>query len=74
FIQTAGGLVRISSARFDPAVGEPGLILATSPHLRIAFTNGALDLVEIQPEGKKKMSGRDFANGARLRPGMRWVL
>ena len=33
--------------------------------------NTALEVVTIQPEGKKKMSARDFANGHRLTPGER---
>lgn len=72
-LTTLSGLVRLSQVRLSEATGDPGTVLATSPNLRIAFADGALDLLELQPEGKKRMSGRDFANGARLRPGMRWI-
>lgn len=73
FIRTEHGSVRLSALRLSQERGAPGVILATSPQLRIAFENGSIDFVEIQPEGKKRMSGRDFANGARLRPGMCFV-
>jgi len=35
----------------------------------VAFEGGSLDLLEVQPEGKRRMTGKDFVNGARLRPG-----
>ncbi|HET7100741.1 MAG TPA: methionyl-tRNA formyltransferase, partial [Terriglobia bacterium] len=31
----------------------------------------ALQLIEVQLEGRKRISGRDFANGVRLQPGER---
>ena len=70
FLASAYGRLRLSEVRFIEMTGEPGTILSTKP-LTIAFTHGALILNEIQPEGKKKQSGRDFANGARLVAGMR---
>jgi len=68
FVRTSYGLLRISVARLSFLDGEPGSILLTSP-LTIAFGDGSLEIHEVQPEGKKRMSGKDFANGARLRPG-----
>ena len=47
----------------------PGTVLSVNP-LNVSFTDGVLELVELQPEGKKRMSGKDFANGQRLKPGM----
>ncbi len=72
FLRTLLGLVRVSVARSSDLRGEPGTVLATSP-FTIACLGGAIELHEVQPEGKKRMSGRDFANGARLRPGSRLV-
>lgn len=70
FLSTRLGHIKISRAQFIPdAVGTAGTILSTSPELVVAFEGGALALLEIQPEGKKRMRGSDFANGARLRPG-----
>lgn len=74
FLQTGYGLLRISRAKLrTDLVGEPGTVLATSPELIVSFVGGALVLDELQPEGKKRMRGSDFANGARLRPGDRLI-
>ena len=72
FLRTIAGVMRLSVARRSELQGEPGTVLSTSP-LTIAFSNGAIELHEVQPEGKKRMTGKDFANGARLRPGSRLV-
>lgn len=69
FVTTSQGRLRLSSMRFQEASGTPGEILSVGPELVVAFAKGALCFAELQPEGKKRMSGRDFANGARLRPG-----
>jgi methionyl-tRNA formyltransferase len=71
YLKTSLGLLKLADLGFvdGPITAEPGTVLSTSPELVVAFSNGGLALREIQPEGKKKMTGRDFANGARLRPG-----
>jgi len=48
---------------------EPGLVRATTPDLEVTWPEGSLRLLWVQPEGKKPMSGRDWANGVRLTPG-----
>lgn len=68
-LHTCHGMVKISKAQYDERSGPPGTALATSPLCVVAFTGGSIALVEVQPEGKKRMSGRDFANGLRMRPG-----
>jgi len=68
FLRTTLGALRIWSARRTGMTGPQGVVLSTSP-LTIGFVDGAIQLLEVQPEGKKKMSGKDFANGARLRLG-----
>jgi len=74
FLQTRHGLLRISRAKLRTDFqGEPGTLVATSPEMVVAFTGGALVIEELQPEGKKRMRGSDFANGARLRPGDRLI-
>lgn len=74
FLRSNWGLLKIARARLSPGAGEggvmPGTILEAKTSLVIAFQGGAIELVELQPEGKKRMSGRDFANGVRLVPGM----
>ncbi len=71
FLTTSLGKLRLSTVRRSEGHGESGTVVRTSPELVVAFAGGALELRELQPEGKKRMSGRDFANGARLRPGDR---
>jgi methionyl-tRNA formyltransferase len=71
FMRTRLGPIRLSRVRLASGAGEPGTVLATSPSLVVAFECGALSIEEMQPEGKKRMRGADFANGARLRPGDR---
>lgn len=72
FVHTAFGTLKLRRIELRSDSGEPGVILATRPELVIACTDGALALLEVQPEGKRAMSGTDFANGARIRPGMRF--
>lgn len=69
FISTSHGRLRLSRMARVEGSGAPGTVLTTTPNLIVAFAEGALEFVELQPEGKKRMSGRDFANGARLRAG-----
>ena len=50
----------------------PGELLFKGGHLLVGCGSGtALDLLELQPEGKKRMAAVDFANGYRLSPGER---
>jgi methionyl-tRNA formyltransferase len=69
-IVTNIGRIRLGSVRLARAAGAPGEVLNLNP-LTIAFQEGSLEWHEIQPEGKKRMSGRDFANGARIQLGTR---
>ena len=68
YLSTNSGILRVSSARYSGLSGQTGTVLLTNP-LTIAFSQGSLEFYEVQPEGKKRMSGNDYANGARLRPG-----
>ncbi len=69
FMKTNQGLLRLHSLRMSDLNGAPGTVLSVNP-LTLALDSGALQFLELQPEGKKRMSGRDFANGARLKVGM----
>lgn len=47
----------------------PGQVIAvTSEGVEVAAGEGTLVLLEVQPEGKKRMSATDFARGARIQP------
>lgn len=69
-LQTDRGRIKLSNLRFCPESGAPGEVLKLNP-LTIAFAEGSLEFHEVQPEGKKRMSGRDWANGARITVGTR---
>jgi len=45
--------------------GAPGAVIRVKP-LTVACGSGALELVEVQMEGRKRMPAADFANGHRL--------
>ncbi len=49
---------------------EPGTVIDFGPQGPIVQTGqGALELLEVQPEGRRPMSGLDFARGYRLKMG-----
>jgi methionyl-tRNA formyltransferase len=54
---------------------EPGTVVeTTSEAVVVACGDGtSLNAEELQMEGRKRMSARDFANGMRLSPGVRFV-
>jgi len=69
YAKTGRGLLKISSARLSQSSGTPGEILSNSEGCEIACDKGSLVLLEVQPEGKKRVSGRELLNGWRLKPG-----
>jgi len=70
FLRIEGiGTVKLHQVGPSEGSAAPGTVLSVQPFPRIAFENGSLELIEVQPEGKKRMSGRDWINGLRLRPG-----
>ncbi|HDR00044.1 MAG TPA: methionyl-tRNA formyltransferase, partial [candidate division WOR-3 bacterium] len=55
-----------------PADDTPaGTFLLDRPGLAVRTGDGALELIELRPEGGRLQPGRDFRNGARLVPGER---
>jgi len=61
----------ISSARVVANAGtlQPGSLLADNNRLLAGCNGSFLELLEVQPEGKKRMAARDFINGYRPQPG-----
>jgi methionyl-tRNA formyltransferase len=49
----------------DGAAAEPGAVLRSRP-LLVATGDGALELLEVQLEGRKRIAAADFANGQRI--------
>jgi methionyl-tRNA formyltransferase len=49
---------------------EPGTVVPTKGRLSVMCGDGvALEILSIQPENRKSVSGADFANGARIQAG-----
>lgn len=73
FFAMESGPVRVWACEPSTGSGEPGAVLKVLPELEVACGKGSLLLTEVSPAGKKRMSGRDFANGARLCVGTQLV-
>jgi len=60
----------VDSLKFPDLAAEPGLILNIDESGITVVCSGssALLIEEVQVEGKRRVSAREFANGARLRP------
>lgn len=68
----AGKALKILSASVREGNGEPGEILAVDPEgVVVACGEGAVLLGEVQPEGGRVMSSREYARGRRIRKGER---
>jgi methionyl-tRNA formyltransferase len=63
----------LATNRHAPSAVEPGTIVSASARdgLVVAAGSGAVELVEVAPEGRGRMSGSDFFSGARPQPGER---
>lgn len=55
----------------DGSKGEPGEIISLNPFV-VACTEGSLEILELQLEGKKRMKSKDFLMGHRLSVGDRF--
>lgn len=69
-VATAHGPLKVWRARRVEALGggvkPPGAVLATDPELVVTAADDGLALLEVQPPGKGRMTGDDFARGRRL--------
>jgi len=69
--QLGAQLLKIWRAEVVPGSGTPGTVLSAHPTLEVACGEGALRLIEVQPEGKRRMTAAEFLSGHRLRTGER---
>ncbi len=71
FTTFRGKQLQVLAARALPKAAAPlGEIAVEAAEMIVGCWNAsALHLLEVQPEGKKKMTGRDFLNGYRPQPG-----
>jgi methionyl-tRNA formyltransferase len=66
--------VKLFSARVADGSGSPGEVLAADGRLLIAAGGGqAVEVFEVQPAGKARMTADDWLRGARLPPGRRFT-
>jgi methionyl-tRNA formyltransferase len=69
FLISRFGRLKLLRLRHAEVAGTPGELLALNPEVIVACGDGGLALQEVQPEGKRPMEGRAWANGVRLRIG-----
>ena len=60
-----GSRVKVVAASPTGGAGVPGAVVATGVDIVVATGTSAVRLVTLQPEGKKPMSAKDWANGVR---------
>ena len=65
--------VKLFGARVADGRGHAGEMLAADGRLLIAAGNGAVEVFEVQPAGKARMTADDWLRGARLPPGRRFT-
>jgi len=74
WIESLHGPIRVREARFvSGETSVPGAVEAIKPELVIGFAHGGLRLLKVQAPGKGPVSGAEFAMGARLAIGDRFV-
>ena len=62
----------VEAAPAEGGSGEaPGTVVESGKHLAVACGEGLLYLVEVQMEGKKRMSAADFLRGHKVQVGTR---
>ncbi len=66
-----GRLLKVHRVEVGTRAGAPGTVLSTEAGLDVACGEGSLRILEVQPEGKRRMGVKDFLLGHRLVPGTR---
>jgi methionyl-tRNA formyltransferase len=56
-------ILRTAMARGEPHLGAPGAYWLAGERMFVACRDGVLELLELQPEGKRPMLPREFVNG-----------
>jgi len=68
YTEISGKKLKVHKVEICDGKGTPGEVLAADDKrgLIVATADGAIELVEIQPENKKRMMARDFLRGNKL--------
>ena len=69
---TGGRTLKILKARLADGSGRPGELLREDAFV-VACGEGALELVTVQPEGKRPMGGADYLRGKRIKVGTNFI-
>lgn len=66
-----GTLIKVYRSRVDEADsgGNPGVVQQADGRLVVACAKGAVELTEVQQEGKRRMEAEEFLRGYALEPG-----
>ena len=64
-----GGGMHVWKCRMQNAECKMGELRVEGRRLLVGCGDGALELLEVQLEGKRRISAADFLNGARIQPG-----
>jgi methionyl-tRNA formyltransferase len=73
FAPFRGGTLKIERVAAESIAHQqqPGTLMIAGHQLFVACGSGRLELLEVRPEGKRRMPAADFLNGARVQPGER---
>lgn len=63
------GSLKLFGARAVDGAGEPGMVLAASDVLRIGCGHGVVQVTDVQPAGRPRMSAQAFVNGRGITAG-----
>lgn len=69
YLLTNAGRLKIIEARLWNGNAQPGKIVSTDSGIAVSFLKDGLELIQVQPEGKRPMPGKDWLNGAHLKLG-----
>jgi methionyl-tRNA formyltransferase len=73
FFKTAQGVVKVHGASVGQGQGAPGTVLRADPTgIELACGEGSLVVLQLQPEGKRVMTVKDFLPGRKLTAGDVW--
>jgi methionyl-tRNA formyltransferase len=66
-----GEFVKVWHTRVVSGEGQPGTVLTTAPRWTVACGVGALEILEVQRAGGRRMAAEAYLKGSSLRPGNR---
>ena len=64
-------LLKLYRSRRADGAGAPGEVLEAGPRLVVACGEGAVEVVELQQQGRRRLAAAAFLNGYDLAPGDR---